>query len=107
MPTMQTTAATGRAKPSGTFLTHLFGSGLEADTCFDVERFRSMSATGEIRPLAPTGKKPETASRKAIREMRPARNEIIICTARRDRKSGCQIWGAIASGLFYAHGRKM
>ena len=97
---------TTRTKPSGTFLTHLFGSGLDADTRFDVERFKSMSADGDIRPLDPTGK-PETASRKAIREMRPARNEIIICTACTDRRSGCQLWGSIASGLFFPHGRKI
>ena len=97
---------TTRFRPSGTFLTHLFGAGLEADTRFDVERFRSMSADGEIRPMTEAAK-PETASRAAIRKMRPARNEIIICTARDDRRSGCQLWGSIASGLFYAHGRKM
>ena len=95
-----------RFKPSGTFLTHLFGSGLDVDTRFEVERFKSMSRTGEIRPMTEGGKS-ETVSRAAIHKMRPARNEIIICTARADRKSGCQIWGSIASGLFHAHGRKM
>ena len=94
-----------RTKPSGTFLTHLFGAGLEA-TRFEVERFKSMSATGEIRPMT-QGAKPETVTRAAVQKMRPARNEIIICTARDDRRSGCQLWGSIASGLFYAHGRKM
>jgi len=94
-----------RLQLSGTFLTHLFGSGLEAATRFDVERFKSMSKTGEIRPMDTSGK-PETASRAAVRKMRPARNEIIICTAQDDRRSGCQLWGSIASGLFYAHGRK-
>ena len=62
-----------------------------------------MSRTGEIRPVT-IGGPPETVTRAAIHKMRPARNEIIICT---DRRSGCQIWGSIASGLFYAHGRKM
>ena len=97
-----------RYKPSGTFLTHLFGNGLDADTRFDVQRFRSMSATGEIRPLEPqtVKAKVETVTRAAIQKMRPARNEIIICTARADHKSGCQIWGSIASGLFFPHGRK-
>ncbi|WP_419737883.1 hypothetical protein [Ruegeria sp.] len=100
------TAPIIRNKPSGTFLTHLFGSGLEADTRYVVERFRSMSKTGEIRPVEAGQKKRETLTRAAIHKLRPARNEIIICTARADSKSGCQLWGSIASGLFFAAARK-
>ena len=40
---------TTRTKPSGTYLTHLFGCGLDDKDHYDVQRFQSMS-TGEIRP---------------------------------------------------------
>ena len=84
---------------SNTFLTHTFGRGLE-DTRYAVERFKS-TMDGEIRP-APAGeadkggrkRKRTTATRKAVREMRPARDEIIVCTGLRTRDSGVQYWGA-------------
>ena len=41
---------TTRTKPSGTYLTHLFGCGLDDKDHYDVQRFQSMS-TGEIRPV--------------------------------------------------------
>ena len=89
-----------------TFLTHLFGRGLE-DERYAVERFKSMD-DGDIRPLpagGPAGKslrgaRRETASRRAVRQMRPARDEIIVCTALNLKASGVQYWGGTATGLF-------
>ncbi len=91
---------------SRTFLTHTFGRGLE-DTRYAVERFKS-TMDGEIRPVpageAKTGSgrrtKRATATRKAVREMRPARDEIIVCTGLRTRDSGVQYWGVYSIGLF-------
>ena len=87
-------------RESNTFLTHTFGRGLE-DERYAVERFKS-AMDGEIRPIpaaeAKTGsgrkRKRATATRKAVREMRPARDEIIVCTGLRTRDSGIQYWGA-------------
>ena len=84
-----------------TFLTHLFGLGLE-DERYAVERFRSAD-DGEIRPLPAGGR--GTASRRTVRKMRPARDEIIVCTGLRLKTSGIQYWGAFATGLF-AQGRR-
>ena len=94
--------------PATTFLTHFFGGGLvDQGRCYVVERFRAM-ANGEIRRwpgTAPAGRKsrgratPEVASVDAVRELRPAYNEIIVCTGLGTR-SGVQYWGAVATGLF-------
>ena len=80
---------------ASTFLTHFFGSGL-ADDRYVVERIRAL-ANGDIRPLsgedAAKGKaktKRVTARLKAVRELRPARTEIFICTGLRPR-SGLQV----------------
>ena len=86
-------------READTFLTHLFGRGL-ADERYAVERFRS-TMDGDIRPVpageAKTGsgrkKKRATASRKAVREMRPARDELIVCTGLKVPGSGLQLWG--------------
>ena len=93
-------------KNAHTFLTHLFGRGLE-DERYAVERFRSMD-DGDIRPLPAGGRtakgrrgaKRATASRRAVRQMRPARDEIIVCTALNLKASGVQYWGDAATGLF-------
>ena len=69
-----------------TFLTHLVVGGL-ADTRYVVERFKSM-LDGDIRPVeaeAPKGSRRRKAKRvlttlKEVKEMRPGRNEIIVCT---------------------------
>ena len=83
---------------ASTFLTHLFGRGLE-DERYEVKRYKS--ADGDIRPV-PAGEaksgsgrktKRATASRKAVREMRPARDELIVCTGLRVPGSGLQLWG--------------
>ena len=83
---------------AATFLVHFFGSGL-ADDRYVVERFNA-HADGDIRPWpgeAPgKGKgrraKHVTATLKAVREMRPARTEIIVCTGLRTR-GGQQLTG--------------
>ena len=81
---------------ASTFLTHLFTRGL-ADERYAVERFRS-TIDGDIRPVPDREsgrrkKKRATASRKAVREMRPARDELIVCTGIRVPGSGLQLWG--------------
>ena len=84
-------------READTFLTHLFTRGL-ADERYEVKRYRS--ADGDIRPLPPEEPKNGTrrqrrvtASRKAVREMRPARDELIVCTGLRVPGSGLQLWG--------------
>ena len=94
--------------PATTFLTHYFGGGLiDKGECYVVERFRAMS-NGEIRcwsseaPAKNYGRdrpKPEVASVDAVQELRPAYNEIIVCTGLGTR-AGVQYWGYAACGLF-------
>ena len=89
---------------ASTFLVHFFGGGL-ADERYVVERFKAL-ANGDIHPWS--GKEPAmgkgrrakrvTATLKAVKEMRPARTEIIICTGLRTR-GGQQLWGTVAAGL--------
>ena len=87
---------------SRTFLIHMFGRGLEDDR-YVVERFKSLT-NGDIRPLnaeksATKGrhKAPRTTvSLKSVREMRPKRDEIIICT-------GVTIKAAHKSGVISQH----
>ena len=87
-----------------TFLVHFFGTGL-ADDRYVVERFRAR-ADGDIVPApadAPKAKDRRTTTRttatlKAVREMRPACTEIIICTGLRTR-GGVQYWGSLSTGL--------
>ena len=97
----------GGRVPSPTFLVHHFGRGLvDEGRTFAVERFRSL-ADGDIRrwPLdAMSGHghrrpKPEVATYRQVREMRPAFNEVIVCTALGTR-SGLQLWGAAACSIF-------
>ena len=91
---------------AATFLVHLFGSGL-ADDRYVVERFKA-HADGDIRPWpgeAPvkgTGPRVKrvTATLKAVRELRPARTEIIVCTGLRTR-GGQQLWGDLATSLWH------
>ena len=97
---------TNRRAPASTFLTHFFGRGLlDEGRGYAVERFRAMSC-GDIRrwPLklraGKTGRaKPEVATFDQVRELRPAYNEIIVCTALGTR-SGVQLYGSAACGLF-------
>ena len=87
-----------------TFLVHFFGGGL-ADERYAVERFKAY-ADGDIRPwpgeqaAAKKGRRTKrvTATLKAVKEMRPACTEIIVCTGLRTR-GGQQLWGSVAAGL--------
>jgi len=95
-----------------TFLTHLVGRGL-ADKRYVVERFKSM-LDGDIRPVeaeAPKGNRRRTAKRvlatlKEVKEMRPGRNEIIVCTGLSIRNCGVQYWDCLATGLFHDRRQK-
>ena len=98
--------ATMLRRSTHTFLTHLFGPGLDDDR-YHVERFQS-KADGEIRPRPRNGasKKSrgkasrEIASLSTIQRMRPERDEIIICTGVNCSTLGVQYWGDRAVGLF-------
>ena len=98
---------TAMAKPGNTadtFLVHYFGGGL-ADERYVVERYKAY-ADGDIRPWPGKGtarnnrRRPNrvTATLKAVKELRPACTEIIICTGLRTR-GGQQLWGSVATGL--------
>ena len=90
---------------AATFLTHFFGPGL-ADDRYVVEKFRAL-ADGNIRRCpdpAPKGSrrraaKAVTATLKAVKEMRPRPNEIIVCTGLKTR-GGVQYWGSVSTSLF-------
>ena len=98
---------------ASTFLTHLFGSGL-ADERYVVERFKAL-ACGDIRRVA--GEEPATTTKgkrrvkratatlNEVKELRPARTEIIICTGLRTR-GGQQLWGDIATSMFHDRRQK-
>ena len=92
-----------------TFLVHVFGRGLD-DERYVIEKYRSLPG-GEIRPIqaaeqpkAKGRRKPrrKIVSRRAVREMRPERDEIIVCTGLTLARSGVQIWGVQATGLLTA-----
>ena len=84
-------AAIAFPRSASMILTHAFGRGL-ADERYVVERFQAM-ADGDIRrcpgDAAPSKARRKTkrtiASLKAVRQLRPARTEIIICTGLRIR----------------------
>ncbi len=87
---------------ANTYLVHVFGRGLQ-DEHYVIERYRT-SIDG-IRRL-PGGKgRPLTLSLATVRELRPARNEILICKGEKTRDSGIQYWGFLATDLF-AEGRR-
>ena len=83
-----------------TFLTHLFGGGLDDDR-YSVERYKSR-ADGEITPTrnGKTAKKGgsvrETVSLRTVKRMRPERDEIIVCTGVNRSSAGVQYWGSFA-----------
>ena len=88
---------------AATFLTHIFGPGLADDDRYVIERYRAL-ADGNIRrctDTVPKGSrrrkaKAVTATLKAVKELRPAPNEIIVCTGLKTR-GGVQYWGAYAT----------
>ena len=81
-----------------TYLTHMFGRGLDGDRHV-IERFQSM-ADGEIRPRRCNGSSKKgrgngprkTVSLQAVQQMRPERDEIIICTGVNCTTLGVQYW---------------
>ena len=98
---------TDRRAPASTFLVHFFGRGLvDEGQCYAVERFVGLT-NGDIR-RRPAGArqpkkgrrraKPEVATFDEVRELRPAYNEIIVCTALGSR-SGVQYWGWSVAGF--------
>ena len=100
---MSATDASAFRPDANTYLVHMFGRGLE-DKTYVVERYRS-SMDGGIRRL-PGGKgQPLTLSLATVRELRPARNEILICKGEKKPDSGVQYYGSLACGLF-AEGRR-
>ena len=104
-------AAQALSANTTTFLTHIFGRGL-ADERYVVERFHSR-VDGDIRPVVPEppkgkrgrAKKHAVVSLETVKEMRPGRNEIIICTGLR-LKGGVQYWGLFACGMFHDRRQK-
>ena len=101
-----TSALAVPANRANTFLTHFFGSGLMDGERYLVERFRAM-IDGDIRrcpdeaPAKGQGRRKAKlviATLKAVKELRPARNEIIVCTGLRS-KGGVQYWGVHAMGI--------
>ena len=99
-------ALTAPRADSSTWLIHLFGTGLDADDRFVVERFRSL-ADGDIVPVdadkpggrGRRGKRRTVVTLKAVEKLRPARDEIIVATGL-SRSGGMQAWGSWATGLF-------
>ena len=95
-----------------TFLTHFVGSGLDDDR-YVVERYLSR-ADGDIVPIDANGIKPNgrrkprpaIASLRAVKRMRPARDEIIIATGIKLRNCGVQLWGWRAMGIFVERRQK-
>ena len=87
-------ATTASLRPdANAFLTYVFGRGLQ-DEHYVVERYRS--TIDGIRRL-PGGKgHPLTLSLETVRELRPARNEILICKGQKTEDSGVQYWGSSA-----------
>ena len=87
-----------------TFLTYLFGGGLDEDR-YRVQRYKSC-ADGEILPrrrdmAAKKGRTVrETVSLRTVKQMRPERDEIIVCTGINRASSGVQYWGSLACGFF-------
>ncbi len=99
---------THRRAPSATFLVHLFGRGLvdegrayavERFTCFSNGDIRRRPADGAGSKMARGRPRPEVATFDEVREMRPAYNEIIVCTALGTR-SGVQLYGFAACSFF-------
>ena len=101
-----TTAMAIPGNTAKTFLVHDFGSGLEGDDRFVVERFKAL-ADGDIRPVQSETTKAKgkarakhiVVSRKQAEALRPDLTEIIICTGLRTR-GGRQAWGSVATSLF-------
>lgn len=98
---------TNRRAPGTTFLIHVFERGLvDEGRCFAVKRFVSLRKGDIRRRLADVSRAklargrpiPEVATFDEVRDMPPAYNEIIDCTALGTR-SGTQRWGPAVCGV--------
>ena len=88
-----------------TYLVHVFGRGLEGDR-YVIEKYRSDS-DGQIHQVEP--EQPVTKGRRSrrrtimsaagVKNLRPERDEIIVCTALNLKASGIQLYGLRATGL--------
>ena len=95
-----------------TFLTHFVGGGLDDDR-YAIERYLSR-ADGDIVPVDANGARPKgrrkprpaIASLREVKQMRPARDEIIIETGIKLRNCGVQLWGWRAMGIFVERRQK-
>ena len=94
----------GIHRSARTFLTHFFGRGLD-DERYVVERYQS-DYHGQIRPWRPgknakggSGEARKVMSLRAVRRLRPERNEIIVATGV-ELAGGVQLYGDLACGLF-------
>ncbi len=89
-----------------TYLIHFVGGGLD-DERYVVETYRSL-ADGDIVPVQADGSRPKGRRRagarilplKAVEQLRPARDQIIIATGLKQRRSQVQYWGWLALGIF-------
>lgn len=86
---MQTARALRESAHTNSYLVHTFGRGLDDDR-YTVERFRS-AADGDIR--AKPNETRKGVSRRTVRQLRPARDEIVVCTGVRGG-GGIQYWGS-------------
>lgn len=101
---------TGRMfhRDAQTFMVHLFGRGLE-DQRYVVEKYRckpdgAICSVEAEQPKTKGRRKPRRAiaSVSAVKKMRPERDEIIVCTGVNLARSGVQLWGVAATGLYAA-----
>ena len=73
---------------------------VQSPPCGTPEPNRGPPSPGDAAPAKGRRKAKRTiASLKEVRQLRPTRTEIIVCTGLRI-KGGVQIWGDIATGLF-------
>ena len=96
-------------RAASTYLVHFFGSGLQKEGRYVVERYET-AASGEIRLLNTDNKgvstdnkgvgrreRRTTMSYRAVRRLRPVSNEIIVAT-NVNRDAGMQLFGDSAAG---------
>ena len=89
-----------------TYLIHFVGGGLD-DERYVVETYRSL-ACGDIVSVEADGTRPKGRRKararilplKAVEQLRPARDEIIIATGLRRRRSQIQYWGWRSLSIF-------
>ncbi len=104
-----------RRTPASTFSIHFFGRGLVDDRrCDAVERFVSFT-NGDTRRWPADASRaqqacgqpiPDVATFDEVRDMRPAYNEIIVCTALGTR-SGIQLWRPAVCGILGDRRRRL